>query len=210
MPPKVCVFWWRVLNGFLPARQILNKRHIDPIANCEVCGAEKETILRVLVECTIAKQFWEHARVLTGVKLPRLHHITWATDLLDPSLCPEKDASVILCGMWTLWMVRNDRRHGRAPFTLRHSILWARDTAFDLWQMIKMNKANKAQGLPKVVHRWEKPDEGWVKCNSDAAFFEELHAGTSGVVLRNHEGRCLIARARWKENCLDSGGYGGN
>jgi hypothetical protein len=44
VPPKVRVFWWRVLHEFLPTRQILHFRHVEPIANCEVCGAEEETI----------------------------------------------------------------------------------------------------------------------------------------------------------------------
>ncbi|GJN07431.1 hypothetical protein PR202_ga25263 [Eleusine coracana subsp. coracana] len=42
VPPKVQVFWWRVLHEFVPARDVLCKRHIEKIANCQVCGAERE------------------------------------------------------------------------------------------------------------------------------------------------------------------------
>jgi len=42
IPPEVRVFWWRVLNEFLPAREVLRRRHIDPLAFCEVCGHSEE------------------------------------------------------------------------------------------------------------------------------------------------------------------------
>lgn len=54
VPPKVRVFRWRVLHEFLPARQILWRRHIEPIAYCEVRGAQEESIMHVLAECTVA------------------------------------------------------------------------------------------------------------------------------------------------------------
>ena len=31
VPPKVRVFWWRVVNGFLPTRGVLHRRHVEPI-----------------------------------------------------------------------------------------------------------------------------------------------------------------------------------
>jgi hypothetical protein len=48
IPPKVRVFWWRVLHEFLPAKQILWRRHIEPVAFCEVCGDPGESIRHVL------------------------------------------------------------------------------------------------------------------------------------------------------------------
>lgn len=102
VPPKVRVFWWRVVNGFLPTKGILNWRHIEPTPNCEVCGADVESIFHALVECSVAKNFWVQTEQLTGVKLPKLSPLTWAHDLVDPAVYPKKDAAIILCGMWSL------------------------------------------------------------------------------------------------------------
>lgn len=93
VPPKVRIFWWRVLHEFLPTRQVLHRRHIEKIANCEVCGEPKETIKHVLVDCTVARSFWRQARTITGVKLPHLHEVTWARDLLHPEFCPRRRRS---------------------------------------------------------------------------------------------------------------------
>lgn len=57
VPPKVKVFWWRVLHEFIPARQVLHQRHIDPVAFCEVCGHSEEYIRHVLLECSMATEF---------------------------------------------------------------------------------------------------------------------------------------------------------
>jgi len=57
VPPKVKVFWWRVIHEFLPSRQVLHRKHVESIANCEVCGAESESIRHTLLECSIARVF---------------------------------------------------------------------------------------------------------------------------------------------------------
>lgn len=103
IPPKVRVFWWRVLHEFLPARQILWRRHIEPVAFCEVCGNPEESMRHVLVDCTVAQEFWKQIKVATGMKLPRLNSVSWTTDLLLGA-CPRRDCAIILCGMWSLWM----------------------------------------------------------------------------------------------------------
>jgi hypothetical protein len=76
VPPKVCVFWWRVLNGFLPTKGVLHRCHLEPTVHCEVCGAEEESLKQVLLDCMVAKYFWEEVKFLRGVKVPMLHPIT--------------------------------------------------------------------------------------------------------------------------------------
>lgn len=112
VPPKIRVFWWRVMHEFLPAKQILCYRHVEPTANCETCGADEESIRHVLIDCTIAREFWGLTKQLVGVKLPTLHPVTWAHDLLNGRAGLERFQSLIIIGMYALWMQRNRRRHG--------------------------------------------------------------------------------------------------
>ena len=78
VPPKVRAFWWRVIYEFLATKQVLHRRHIEPMAFCDTCGCQEESIGHVLMDCTITKTFWEMAKQLTGVKLLKLHPTTWA------------------------------------------------------------------------------------------------------------------------------------
>lgn len=169
VPPKVEVFWWGVFHEFLSARHILWRRHIEPVVFCETCGASEETISHVLLDCTVAKDFWRHTRMATGVKIPSLHSVSWASDLLM-DICSDRARSVILCGMWALWMMRNNRRHGEQGMTVQQAVMWARDTAFDLWQLSQ--KADDKVPTRSTL-RWAPPEIGWVKINTDAAFSME-------------------------------------
>lgn len=71
MPPKVKVFWWRVLREFIPTKDnVLQRRHIEPLGFRDICGADRESIKHTLLECTIARIFWQEMRILSGAKLP--------------------------------------------------------------------------------------------------------------------------------------------
>lgn len=131
-----------------------------------------------MLDCTVAKLFWDQVRLLTGVKVPLLHPLKWARDLVDPSVISEKDAAVIICGMWSLRMSRNKRRHGEDVVPIRVAVQWVPDTAFDLWQLI-----HPAKGADHVVRKqqsWNKPEVGWTKCNVDASFMEGIGTAASG------------------------------
>jgi ribonuclease HI len=200
VPPKVRVFWWRVVNNFLPTRGELHRRHIEPLANCEVCGSDCESIHHVLLKCTPAKAFWQQVKELSGVKVPLLHPVTWAKDLIDPKLVPRKNAAVILCGMWSLWMARNCKRHNRDTVPLHVSVRWALDTAFDLWQISHPEKPVHTG----VLQLWKKPPEGWIKCNVDAKYCDRDRSAASGVVLRDNDGRTCGGTSKWYEHCLNA------
>jgi len=88
----------------------------------KACGAEEESINHALLDCTVAKYFWEEVKLLTGVKVPPLHPVTWACDLIDPDVISGKDAAVILCGSWSLWMARNRRRHGERTVPVKIAV----------------------------------------------------------------------------------------
>jgi hypothetical protein len=148
VPPKVRVFWWRVLHGFLPTKHTLYNMHIERLPNCGICRASEESIKHVLMECTVARIFWWITKDTTAIKIPKLQEVTWARDLLDGKICSRKDAAIILCGMWSLWMQRNKRCHGEASLPIQKAVQWVRDTTSDLWHIMH-NREKKCQGAPK-------------------------------------------------------------
>jgi ribonuclease HI len=200
VPPKVHVFWWRVVHGFLPARSVLHRRHVEPIAYCETCGADEESIRHVLIECTVAKAFWEQARVLIGIKLPNLHPQSWAADLLS-DICSQRERAIIICGLWSLWTMRNKRRHGEAPLPIHKVVEWIKDTAFDLWCIIHPSKLVRK---PLQQKQWAAPMEHCFKCNVDASFYELSRQGGTAVVIHDHNGAFCGAQAKWHEFGVDA------
>lgn len=70
------------MNFFLQsAKDVLHTRHIEPTSYRDTCGADRETISHILMDCTIAKNFWRQTQCLTGSKLPRLHPNSWASHI---------------------------------------------------------------------------------------------------------------------------------
>lgn len=113
IPPKVRIFWWSVLNNFLPSKAELKRRHVAKESHCEACGAPSETLFHIAVECTFALRFWEALERMTGRRLPRLHPASWAKDLMCGKVCSADDSCLFMCGVWSLWSGRNSRRHGK-------------------------------------------------------------------------------------------------
>lgn len=191
VPPKVRVFWWKVINDYMPCRANLYRRHIDQIANCEVCGTPTETTFHALVECVRAKTFWRRLKEIGGIKLPGLCPRTWATDLLDDRVCKEDDRTVIMCGMWSLWSARNDRNHGKDPIDPKRAIEWAIDTCFLL---LPVRQQQPTEELPK--QRWHPPPSSVTKVNCDGGFSPENMTRSTGAIIRNSEGSFLVASAQ--------------
>jgi hypothetical protein len=132
VPPKVKVFWWRVSHDFIPCRANLHRRHIEQIDVCGFCGNGEESTYHALTQCTYAINFWEKFKSLTSIKVPKLNPRTWTRDLLDNSCCKDGNREVMLCGMWSLWNSRNDRRHGKSPIEPRLAVEWALEACFHL------------------------------------------------------------------------------
>jgi hypothetical protein len=116
--PKIKCFWWRVLKGFIPVREVLHNRHMEVHSTCLECGAKDEPIFHALTECTLARQFWEVFNDLCHIKLPNLHPLAWAHDILIKDICPSNEVTAILCRMWSVWTARNNQRHGNTPLNI--------------------------------------------------------------------------------------------
>ncbi|CAM0875309.1 unnamed protein product [Alopecurus aequalis] len=194
-PPKVKTFWWRVIHNFIPCREVLHKRHIERIPFCVDCGVDSESAWHALLVCGWAQMFWNEVKYLTGIKIPKLHPMSWAPNLIDGNLLPEKDSCMVPCGMWAIWKARNDRRHGNINLPIIKAVQWALDTAFDVWNAsINFSKTNK----PKLQVHWRPLDDGLIKINVDSTFNAAACEGATGAIARDHLGKFLVAEASWQ------------
>ena len=186
------MFWWRVSHDFIPCRENLHRRHLEPTGTCYFCGNEDESTFHALTKCTLAAIFWDKLKSLTGVKLPRLHPGTWTRDLFENACCPEADRGIILCGMWSLWCSRNDRRHGKAPINPCLAINWALETCLHLSSEFEKGEIRRPR-----ADKWSPPFQGALKINSDGAFSLDHSTGATGAIVRDSSGSFRAASARW-------------
>jgi hypothetical protein len=84
--------------------------------------------------------FWREVKIITGVKLSSLHSVSWASDLLMDELCNDKERTIFIIVLYSLWMQRNQRRHGDVHKPVSAAVWWSLHTALDLWNMNKQMK----------------------------------------------------------------------
>jgi hypothetical protein len=144
---------------------------------------------------------WHEIKLLTGLKIPKLYPHSWASDILLNEVCSERERSLFIIGMYSLWMQRNNRRHGENQLPVRHAVQWVVDLAHDLWQIAQ----SKKQLRPVSIHSaWQPPPEGWFKRNADGAFYMGTNQGATGAVLRTPSGSFVAGRACWYSHGLDT------
>lgn len=200
IPPKVRVFWWRVLHNSLPSKSELKRRHVTAESYCETCGDPDETLYHVFFQCPLAKRFWAEVKSLLGVAVPNLPPWSWASEILKVGKGPPNAMATVTCGAWALWTRRNGRRHGRKTWEPGATARYISKLMEDL-SSLKQPSSHVKQ---KVLARWEKPEMGWAKVNTDAGFDHSNCSGSSGVVIRDNEGLVAAAAARWLEDVSDS------
>jgi ribonuclease HI len=193
VPPKVRAFWWRVIKGFVPSRQVLNFRHVEKVGFCEACGKQEESIFHALFECTWARLFWSELKITANVKVPQFHPNTWAMDVIDSKVMVESQTSMILCGCWAAWQERNARKHGERGRSVTDSVRWAMQTSLDL----SHSSREKPRKVLKPKEHWKPPAEGVIKINTDASFQEQEMTGGIGLVVRDHQGNLVRGQALW-------------
>jgi len=131
VPPKIRVFWWQVSHDFILCRANLQRRHIEPVGTYIFCGMEDESTYHALAQCSFTISFQERLKRLTRIKLPKLWPWSWTRDLLEDSFCKE-ERGIILCGMWSLWNSRNERKDGKTTVDPGSAIEWALEACFQL------------------------------------------------------------------------------
>jgi hypothetical protein len=102
--------------------------------------------------------------------------------------------------MYALWLQRNKHRHGAVQIPVKKLVQWSVDTAHDLCQLLRDPKPKAVA----IIRKWSAPPAGWVKCNTDGAFYADQGQGASGVVLRDPAGTFRGGRARWHRHGLNA------
>jgi hypothetical protein len=159
VPPKVRVFWWTFHMTICPLKLIST---IDTLSSLQFVIAVEQMRKAPTMHwwsVLMPNYFRAKLREFTGIKLPKLRPRTWAVDLLDTSAGSEEARGIIMCGMWSLWNSRNDRRHGKAAIEPRRAIEWAVDVCFQLLS----DEKQSTEAVVQKVEAWRLPPDGHIK-----------------------------------------------
>ncbi|CAL1357028.1 unnamed protein product [Linum trigynum] len=112
VPPKLKIFLWRVVKGFLPVRDVFRDKELiadDDIEAyaCPVCGGEAETLAHCFLHCRIALELWDllgYNHILAQICLCHVA-IDWRRLFFDASLSKVEISRLVFL-YWRLWKSR--------------------------------------------------------------------------------------------------------
>jgi hypothetical protein len=114
VPPKVCIFTWRLSQEGLATQCNRRARKLEQRATCQVCGGEEENGHHAVVTCTKARALRQELRA--AWPLPDEEQFLqsgqdWLILLL--SRVDKETGARILLLFWRAWYLRNDVIHGK-------------------------------------------------------------------------------------------------
>lgn len=196
------MFLWQACSNILPTKENLFRKHIISDPMCPVCGQETETVGHALWGCTSARDVWLECT-------PRIQKcISYEEEfsLIFERLLERLDANDIqLVGSVAIqiWLHRNSLIFN-GEFLVPY-LLVQRDKD----QVEACTIADKERGIRQKaaveenILGWQKPSEGRLKFNWDAAIDGLNNRMGIGVIVRDHEGKVPAMLCASKEHISD-------
>jgi hypothetical protein len=223
VPPKMKNLAWRIARNGLSTQLTLCTRGIAQTSICQICGEEEEDTFHAFIRCPHARDLWLAMREIWDIPSDDQIRATgseWLLHLLD-DLTLNKRARVLMI-LWRIWHSHNELTHGkpcpsiegsrRFLVSYMHSLLQIKQfpdaddrkgkTVVDPNLGFKRN-THVEDGRQKTKKKWQAPDVGMAKLNTDGAFSSKGEAG-SGMVLRDHKGDVIFAACRNIRSCREA------
>jgi ribonuclease HI len=199
-PPKAKHLLWRICRGCLPTRTRLQERCVSCPSSCPLCDHGIEDDMHVLFHCDFSAQ----SRISAGLDQFLAPWLQQHQNLRDTilNICSSNDknaAGLFATLIWVLWNNRNNsiwnntKEQGRSlGYKAKH--MW------EEWHSVQHLQSGRHVPVQQQhVLRWQKPSDGWLKCNVDAAFHSEQNRTSVGWCLRDHQGMFVRAGTSWVE-----------
>jgi ribonuclease HI len=225
VPNKVRIFSRRLALDNLPTQKNKWRRKLEVLNTCLICGNGTEDSFHAVVECTKARALRQRMRdfwILPKEESLRKTGKDWLLVLLDNT---NKDMhQAILLTFWRAWHLRNDIIHAKGQATIEHSARFLLSYAntiksisiIPVGQVMAEEKGKKVAdnmllcekhqttSTPEGNMQWEPPPEGWLKVNVDGSFNHKDESGTTGVVIRDHQGQVIVAAGTVIPRCTSA------
>ncbi|CAL1407620.1 unnamed protein product [Linum trigynum] len=189
IPPKVKILLWRLAHEILPTGKNIEKKKKDAATECPFCNLE-ETQTHIFRECQWASRIWRPIifRDLFEFE-PTLSSGSWLCEVMER--VDDETLEKLGLILWLIWHERNNQMFNK-PKAEEWAII---GKALDFWEEYKSHHSKEQETKSSKKCTWEKPLEGWVMVNMDAA----VMAGEgTGLVVRDENGKFLLAAVRWE------------
>jgi ribonuclease HI len=212
-PPKTKHLLWRICRGCLPTRVRLREKHVSCPNMCPFCDNHEEDERHILFDCMESKQVWMEAGLRAIVERRLLGSNDVKSIFFD--ICKTEPASMaghFAMVTWCIWNHRNNWVWNGVRDTVKEVAMRA-SHMFGEWSAVNSLNYDTAGYTPTAAMRvptaaghsahrdslgnhplrWQKPRDGWWKCNVDASFSQNPNGLACGWCVRDAGGLFVAA-----------------
>ncbi|XP_073059735.1 uncharacterized protein [Primulina eburnea] len=192
IPPKSRLFWWSISHDCIPTNQNLMRHHVPVSGSCILCNSSMDSTFHSLIFCLAIKHLWRNNTFEHVVRMAR-HTNTLEICLWLKENQPKAVFEEMAIHAWAIWKEKQSFLHGDRRKSMADIITWSAAMIEDF------RKARLKEGITCPVERrnkegsWEPPRPSALKLNVDASVNEERHMYSVGGVVRDSQGRLLLA-----------------
>nr|XP_023896924.1 uncharacterized protein LOC112008814 [Quercus suber] len=191
--PKIKFFAWKCMHNSVGVKACLAERGMSINMLCPLCVLEVETIAHALRDCRLVREVWFNLGVARNdMEFFNEELEIWMTKNAKVT-SPLHWDTVFLFAIWILWQKRNLVLFQKKPVSL--------NTHIEIIQRARefihcgINTVTEHRQILRAI-RWERPNRGWVKLNTDGS--SSGNPGPAGCVgvLRDENGNWLFGFSR--------------
>lgn len=204
VPNKVRIFIWRLLRGCLPVRGRLVQRGVPCDNKCPSCASYEENEWHCFFGCGAVQEIWEQSLIWNQVR-PYIDNAIGIVQMLFQML--EELEATTCCNiamlLWAVWWKRNQVCwQGQTPTS--YAVIRRAHEQYEDWTKVRKMQQNISNNSSTVEDiKWTKPPLNMLKCNVDAACYNESNRYGIAACVRDSQGRFVKAYTRWFEGKPD-------
>ena len=170
-------------------RNVLASRGINCDKICPVCKCQDETIVHLLQDCGIAREFWRKLEVPPSLVSSFTENFDSWLKVNCLSMVGHKSAvpwsTVFLFAVWSLWKNRNNVMFDN---TIPNPVLDRVCTSQAKEYFYCLSRVKELAPKVTISVSWTKPSPAWHKLNTDGASLGNSGKAGSGGLIRNCQG----------------------
>jgi exonuclease III len=189
-PRATKIFIWKACSGILPTKEKLHKRKITSDPLCPICNLAIENTVHALWSCPSAQDVWaDCSKRIQKSSCEAVDFMGIMEWLLDTCSVEEVQMAILVARQ--IWHRRNAVVFG-GVFSSPKALLRVAQDQHKIFTMVAKPHGRQVVGPSKMsATPWQKPPEGIIKVNWDAAVDGGRKMIGMGAIVRDSEGKVL-------------------
>ncbi|XP_075504360.1 uncharacterized protein LOC142541783 [Primulina tabacum] len=191
IPPKVRIFWWRVMQNIIPTEQNLRAHHVPVLGECPLCRHLCDSTVHALFTCPVIKRCWKGTYYWPILKLSCHLDVIVITLWMKEKLSIHEFEAFVM-RVWAIWSERLRITHILGYCHSAINIEWCESLLQDFQEACRALRISPARNLLCAPTAWMAPPMHSLRMDVDACYNEHTHRYSIGGVIRNHDGQPIL------------------